>query len=354
MFAAGLQLGSPELKNVDSLQAIILELFVESVSAPQKEVFKDNKIIENDLLKLSYDLDLLRYYLTFGSFPWWSSYLDQQSLEKILTRMLTIQPKTLAVMLQNVGKQQYSRKLLIKTFNEEILLSIVNLLEPDETEFISDYIAEAKEINTRDSKLKVQSQDLIEAVWEFVFEYLLVDRGSMFNQQMFLESNVRNLANRFNTNYTDMLGFLVQSIRDRHQASGRHISLIQDLNKLYNLLIKDEESGFSNINEKTIDYKVPELTEAKGLRDVLYYWLKMGHFPWWAGKFAKLGASKLLEQLIRESPTDALLFFKFSGTSLNSQRRMLNQIPATILFKLFRNLPHGNKAVRYTENIIKR
>ena len=78
----------------------------------------------------------------------------------------------------------------------------------------------------------------------------------------------------------------------------------------------------------------------------------MGHFPWWAGKFANLGASKLLEQLIRESPTDALLFFKFSGTSLTSQRRMLNQIPATILFKLFRNLPHGNKAVRYTENII--
>jgi hypothetical protein len=352
LFAAGLKIESPELKNIDSLQSIILELFVESVSVPQKEALVNNEIIKKDLFKLSYDLDLLRYYLTFGSFPWWSSYLDQQSLEKILTEMLTIQPKTMAVMLHNVGKQQYSRKLLIKTFSEEILLSIVNLLEPDQTEFISDYIAEAKEINKRDSKLKVQSQDLTEAVWEFVFEYLLVDRGSMFNQQMFLESNIRNLANRFNTNYTDILVFLVQSIRGRHQASGRHISLIQDLNKLYNLLIKDPKSSFLNLDEKTIDYKVPELAEAKGLRDVLYYWLKMGHFPWWAGKFAKLGASKLLEQLIRESPTDALLFFKFSGKSLTSQRRMLNQIPATILFKLFRNLPHGNKAVRYTENII--
>lgn len=352
LFAAGLKSGAPDLRNIDSLQTIILELFVEMESVADRETFRDEKVIEKDLLKLSRELDLLRYYLTFGSFPWWSSYPDQQSLEKILTGMINTQPKTMAVMLRNIGQQQYSRKLLVRNFSEEILLSVITLLEPEQVEFISDYITEAKDTNNRSSKLRVQSQDLLESVWEFVLEYLLVDRGSEFNRQMFLESNIRNLANRFNVDYTEMLVFLVQNVGVRHQASTRHISLIRDLSALYNIRIKEVESESLNKNEKRTDSRIPELAEAKGLRDILYYWLKFGHFPWWAGKFAKSGASQLLEQLTRESPADALLFFKYSGQSLSGRRRMLNQISTAILFKLFRNLTDGNKAVRYTESVI--
>lgn len=352
LFAAGLKSGSSELRNIDSLQSIILELFVEVESVPEREAFRDKKATEKDLLKLSRDLDLLRYYLTFGSFPWWSSYPDQQSLDMILSGMLNTQPKTMAVLLRNIGQQQYSRKLLVRTFSEEILLSIVTLLEPEQVEFISDYITEAKDTNNRNSKLSIQSKDLQEAVWEFVLEYLLVDRGSEFNRQMFLESNIRNLANRFNVNYAEILVFLVQSIGVRHQASARHISLIRDLNALYTIRIKETESPILTNNEKPTSSRIPELAEAKGLRDGLYYWLKFGHFPWWTVKFANLGASQLLEQLLRESPADALLFFKFSGHSLTGRRRMLNQIPTAILFKLFRNLADGNKAVRYTESVI--
>ncbi len=352
LFAAGLKSGSPELRNIDSLHTIILELFEELKSVPQIEALREEKNIEKDLIKLSRDLDLLRYYLTFGSFPWWSSYPDQQSLDMILSGMINTQPKTIVLLLRNVGQQQYSRKLLVRSFSEEILLSVISVLEPEQVEFISDYIAEAKDTNNRNSKLSVQSKDLQEAVWEFVLEYLLVDRGSEFNRQMFLESNIRNLANRFNVNYADILTFLVQSIGVRHQASARHISLIRDLNTLYTIRIKEAESIILNNNEGRAGSRIPELADAKGLRDVLYYWLKFGHFPWWAGKFAKLGAAQLLEQLIRESPADALLFFKFSGQSLTGRRRMLNQIPAAILFKLFRNLADGNKALRYTESVV--
>ncbi|MDP3468470.1 MAG: contractile injection system tape measure protein [Daejeonella sp.] len=350
LFAAGLKSTSYELRNTDSLQSIILELFVDDEPAAEIESLKPEKGTEKKLPKLSRDLDLIRYFLTFGSFPWWSSYPDQQSLNLLLTGMIHNQPKTMALIFRNIGQQQFSRKLIVRTFSEEILISIVNLLEPGHVEFVSDYIAEAKDINKRDSKLKVQGQDLAEAVWEFVLEYLLVDRGSEFNRQMFLENNIRNLANRFNVNYSDILTFLVQSIGQKHHGSARHISLIRDLSALFSIREKELISKFPGNGAIEINTRIPELIQSKNLQNVLYYWLKFGHFPWWAGKFAQSSASELLEQLIVESPADALLFFKFSGQSSIGRRRILNQVSNAILIKLFRGLKDGNKAIRYMDS----
>ncbi len=352
MFAAGLKSGSSELRNIDSLQSIVLELFLEAEPLSPKDPFKAEKTNEKDPLKLSGDLDQLRYYLTFGSFPWWSSYPDKQALDRILIDFLNFQPKTIALLLRNIGQQQYTRKLLVKSFSEEILLSVISVLEPDQVEFISDYIAEAKDLNKQESKLKVQGQDLAEAVWEFVLAYLLADRGSEFNRQRFLESNILNLANRFNVSYSDILVFLVQSIGVRHHASTRHISLIRDLSALYTIRVQETNAGLIDVDDTAINALLPEIIESKGLRDVLYYWLKLGHFPWWGAKYSESGPSGLLEQLIRESIAEALLFFKFSGQSLSGRRRMLNQISIPILFKLFRNLTEGNKALRYAESVL--
>jgi len=352
LFAAGLNLDSAELKNIDSLQAIIFELYVDEEplieKVPVKKDFGSKKKVEN----LSQDLDLLRYYLSFGSFPWWSSYPDQESLTILFSSLLRMQPKTMILFIRNIGQQSYSRKLLVNTFNEELLLLVVNILEPDQSEFISDYISETRNINNRNTLLKIQSDDFNVSIWEFVLEYLLVDRGSEFNRQIFLESNIRKLSNRYNINYVDLLVFLVQSIGVRHQSSVRHVSLIRDLSSLFILFEKEKLSTVSIENEQKINYGQNDLVQSNGLKNVLYYWLKYGYFPWWAGKFAESTATLLLEKLFMEAPSDALLFFKFSGQSSDRQRRILNQVSSEILYKLFRKLKDGNLAVRYTKAII--
>ena len=353
LFAAGLQSGSPELRNTDSLQSIILELSIDVETNPDRNVFIANRNVENDLPELSDNLELLRYYLTFGSFPWWSAYSDQQSLELMLVSMLNTKPKTMAILLRNIGQKQYSRRLIVKRFNEEILLSIVKILEPEQVEFIADYITEAKENNKRDSKIKVQNLELAEAIWEFVLEYLLVDRGSDFNRQMFLESNIRNLANHFNVNFSDILVFLIKNIGVRHYASNRHVSLIRDLSAFYKIHIEKSETILSIGNLNEIKPQVPDIIGSKSLRDILYYWLKLGHYPWWtAEKYSNSAISQLIEQLFRESPAEAIVFIKFAGQSLGTRTRILNQVSNPLLFKIFRLLPDGNKAIRYIERII--
>jgi hypothetical protein len=353
LFAAGLQSGSPELRNIDSLQSIILELSIDLETKPDRKVIIANRNVGNDLPELSDNLELLRYYLTFGSFPWWSVYSDQQSLEQTLINMLNSKPKTMAFFLRNVGQKQYSRRLIVKRFNEEILLAIVKILEPEQFEFIADYITEAKENNKKDSIIKVQNLELAEAIWEFVLEYLLVDRGSDFNRQMFLESNIRNLANRFNINFTEILVFLVQNIGVRHYSSNRHISLIQDLNALYKIRVEISEKTLIAKNLNEVKQQDPDIIESKSLRDILYYWLRLGHYPWWtAEKYSNSDISQLIEQLFRESPAEAIVFIKFAGQSLATRTRILNQVSNPLLFKIFRVLPEGNKTFRYIERII--
>jgi hypothetical protein len=52
--------------------------------------------------------------------------------------MLNTKPKTMAVLLRNIGQKQYSRRLIVKSFNEEVLLAIIKILEPEQVEFIAD------------------------------------------------------------------------------------------------------------------------------------------------------------------------------------------------------------------------
>jgi hypothetical protein len=180
-----------------------------------------------------------------------------------------------------------------------------------------------------------------------------VDRGSDFNRQMFLESNIRNLANRFNVNFSELLVFLVQNIGVRHYASNRHISLIRDLTALYEIRVEKSEKTLSIEILNKIKQQAPEIIESKSLRDILYYWLKLGHYPWWAAeKYSNSAISQLIEQLFRESPAEAIVFIKFAGQSLGTRTRILNQVSNTLLFKIFRLLPDGNKAVRYIDRII--
>ena len=352
LFAAGLKSNDRELRNIDSLHSIILELFTEVDPSQEKKTKLSKDKLENKLPELSNNLELIRYYLIFGSFPWWSNYSDQKSLDMLIISMLDTKPKTMAILLRSIGQKQYSRRLIVKRFKEEILFSILKIIEPQQVEFITDYIIEAKENNNRDSKIKVQSLELTEAIWEFVLEYLLVDRGSEFNRQMFLESNIRNLANRFNISFADLLVFLVQSIGIRHHHSTRHISLIRDLSKLYKIQDKALASTFSSENTNELNLQIPQRIESKNLRDLLYYWLKLGHYPWWASeKYSNTSISVLIEQLFKESPTETVIFLKFAGQSLIARTRILNQVSKLLMIKLFRNLPDGNKAFRYSEKI---
>ncbi len=352
LFATSIVPGSSNLKNVDSIQTIILEIAVEKGTRISQRSALDD-ILEIPVETPESGIDLLRYYLTFGSFPWWSINVAETELQTLTSVLMRKYPRTLESLIRSVGQREYSRKLIVKTFKEDALKDILKTIEPENAEFIIDYVQEVKATHSKMSVLKILTESLHEAIWEFIFEYLLVDRGSEFNRQVFLESNIKKLAGRYNLNFKDLLVFMVNNIAVTHSNSSRHLNLFQGLTSLYNQNI--ESSGLQHEIEgaqEPSDAASSRTVEKINLLDVLYFWIRNGHKPWWAGQYANISPSALLEQLIREAPLEAIIFLKHSGLQVKMRKRLVYQIPFQTIIKLFQLLPGGTDIVRYSANLL--
>ena len=70
------------------------------------------------------------------------------------------------------------------------------------------------------------------AVWEFTLGYLLVERGSRFNQKMFLVSVIRQMAAHENVSARAMYDVIVSSILSQNISNSYHrqtLALLKDL-----------------------------------------------------------------------------------------------------------------------------
>jgi hypothetical protein len=338
LFASAIDVASWELKNVDSIQAIILEIAVESDFRPDNDLAIEQVVDSSPEIAQS-RLDLLRYYLSFGSFPWWSVDTDEEDLQQQISVLLSEYPKTLESLIYSVGQREYSRKLMVKTFKEDILKRMLIAIEPENAEFISDYIQEVKITHTKTSLLKTQTESLREALWEFVLEYLLVDRGSEFNRQVFLESNVSKLASRYNIGFKELVIFMVNNIAVAHSRSSRHLNLFQDLTNLYHQKAWEREDLQGKPGSERIDIEQGLARSGVRLLDVLYFWIKLGYKPWWADQYAATSPQSLLEELIKDAPEDAILFLKHAGLQAGMRKRLIYQVPFPTLNKLFGLFP---------------
>ena len=147
-----------------------------------------------------------------------------------------------------------------------MLIDIVEIIEPSNSEFIQGFVRGACENQGKVpyEKIKVSSPTYKEslrisrsAVWEFTLGYLLVERGSRFNQKMFLVSVIRQMAAHENVSARAMYDVIVSSILSQNISNSYHrqtLALLKDLggefkgvalglagSKSTNLRAKDQE-----------------------------------------------------------------------------------------------------------------
>ena len=358
LFALSLVAGANYLKNVDSLQSIVLEIALEN-GTKIKGTSPLEKMLEIPIETSDSGIDLLRYFLTFGSLPWWSINVNEDELEVLMSVMIKKYPKTVESLIRSVGQRQYSRRLIATTFKENTLKDILKSIEPENAEFIIDFVQETRITHTKNAVFKTQGSELNKALWEFILEYLLIDRGSEFNRQSFLESNIRQLVNRFNLNYQDLLVFMVNNMAVAHHSSSRHSGLFQGLSSLYTIHTKNKKpddlmSGdLVNYTEEIFaDTESNRTIKKTNLLNVLYFWIRRGHKPWWAGHYMNISPILMLEELIIDSPSEALVFLKHAGIQINTRKRLVYQVPFPTLINLFRLLPLSGEIIRHTLDLL--
>jgi hypothetical protein len=297
------------------------------------------------------NIELIRYYLVFGSLPWWSEPYSEGSLVNILLDLIKVVPKAFSKLIKAVGQNEEVRERITTVFDDEVITAIIKLLEPADATFIINYVAEVQVIHTKKPVVYTDGKDFKKAVWKFIFDFLLIERGSVFNERMFLESNIRKLANIYSVQYADMLLYLVQSIGQVHQASVEHAPLFQLLAGLLND-INQQITDFVETKNNAGLSAYAETSRIVVLKDVLLHWLTYGSIPWWGSKYFEQGPAAMFQTLFTTAPAEAFLLLKYAGTIPNIRKRVIYQLPQQLIINLLGKQPGGTSAIKLYQYLL--
>lgn len=102
-------------------------------------------------------------------------------------------------------------RAVVKKLSVVRLDTLIQVIEPEEYRYIQIYIKGARKVHPPSATL-ITDQKLQQTIYEVVLTYLLVDRGTRFNQKAFLRYQLVGLGRTMGVGYLDMLGLLRESL----------------------------------------------------------------------------------------------------------------------------------------------
>jgi hypothetical protein len=331
------------------LSKIIKELFSEQVSYHSDDIFNitTENLIKQHPENASTKENLIRHYLNFGTLPPGANHHDAKQLNGILSELIQNSPETVRQLILDAENKETAIQYIISAFEIPVIDSIIKVVEPAQAEFIIHYMEYVQAAQFKKPVVSTDNKSFTLSVRQFVLTYLLIDRGSVFNDRMFLESNIRQMAHQYNLHYEKLLVFLIRSIGEEYQSTKEPLVLL-----LTGLLHthKEPANGEDVLSEIKLQGRVKEISEHtipgnKTISDILRFWIENGHFPWWAKDYTGKLPEAIWADTISKYPEEALSLIQYAGTGYAMKQRVAYQLPLGTIQAVFNLLPEGRKSV---------
>ncbi len=236
-------------------------------------------------------------------------------------------PRQLEFVIREYGKKSNVRKKLACQLSERIQLSIIQLLAPNESLYISDvfrlsdiYLCTLKNREKATGSQVLQKSTVNSRLTEFTLTYLLVERGSRFNKRSYLRSLLRQMSSRHNLNYLSLL----KSMRELLDSSTINSDIKDELRQILGEEVDDGKQQVKNNLRKSCT-KNDRLTLNRHSSDTSGYWL---YARLW--KMVLKSANKadrfsyLVNLLDKRHPILLVRFFRELQLDRSSQSRLLS------------------------------
>ena len=247
-------------------------------------------------------LEVIEFFLLTGILPWWADTEKYADPLKITDELLLNKKYAFRELLYRIGTNETVRKRLAWQLPETYIRSVIKILEPDKAAFIFDYHYEVTALQEDQQLVQSETKEFEKAVWLFVLDYLLVDRGSIFEERSFVKSSIYKMAMFFNAQYEDLLiAFYkaVQLVSPALKKSGGLGLLIEYVYNDHFLQHHDQESmGVEPVNEPDSE----EVLLLRKLKSVKYY-LAHGSLPFESTFATKEAVAGWLNELVERSPS---------------------------------------------------
>lgn len=174
---------------------------------------------------------LLEHYLLTGTLPWWAQSSEGALLDEYMIRLMTDTPGRFSQMIINISQTDYVLRRIVYHFSRHTLERLMNLLEPDQAEFIYGYIANVLMLQQQRPAVKATQEEFEKMVWLFVLTYLVTDNSGQFNRKTFIRRNLEQLAHHFNIGYVRLLYTFRQALifYKKEIPAGSLAALIREL-----------------------------------------------------------------------------------------------------------------------------
>jgi len=342
----------------EHLEQDITRIFIESFQKALHEITGDisvahtsETVIETKKDSSDRHLEVIEFFLLTGILPWWADTEKYADPLTITDELILKKKYAFRELLYRIGTSEIVRKRLAWQFPETHIRSVIKILEPDKAAFIFQYHDEVTALQEDQQLVQSETKEFEKSVWLFVLDYLLVDRGSIFEERSFVKSSIYKMAMFFNVQYEDLLiAFYraVQLVPPALKKSGGLGLLIEYVYNDHFLQHHDEESIRPEpVNEAASE----EVLLLRKLKTVQYY-LAHGSFPFESAFTTKESVAGWLNELVEKSPSFfAKVLTEWVQNKPVQQQRLFQLLDVSLLKKISLALAAGSATIinRYFE-----
>ncbi|MES2004844.1 MAG: contractile injection system tape measure protein [Bacteroidota bacterium] len=219
--------------------------------------------------------ELLTYFLVYGTMPWWIHASAGFDINTIVSELFGQNDALLRLILLDTGRYEYVRKRMVSQFNEESIRQMISVLEPDEASFIFGYHESVVRTQQEQQVVKTEQVLFEKAVWLFILNFILDERGGEFNRRIFAKSILMQMAAHFNIGYTELLHLFYQSLYSSGLPDSRHHLLAKTITEL----TIEETVSDAGLPEELPGISTPPVDLLAEKMRLLVYYLSFGYLP---------------------------------------------------------------------------
>ncbi|GGB79171.1 hypothetical protein GCM10007424_19160 [Flavobacterium suaedae] len=192
-------------------------------------------------------LQLIENYLLYGFIPWTYKSASGSLNEMLKEQLVNNEAETIALIKRLGIRHNNVRKRIAWQVSEENIKLIVKGLEPSNYTHITDFNQELITVQQKKPIIKTDLREFKKHLWYWVLNYLLSEKGSVFNRLAFAKSNLIQMAAHYNVSYAELLGLIEEAITI---IAAKHAALKPEFITNLQALIKENTSGKSQQKDK--------------------------------------------------------------------------------------------------------
>lgn len=159
-------------------------------------------------------LEILAAFLQSGLMPW--NHQDAfGSVNKMVHYQLKNNRQSFIEMIREVGRlHENVRKRIAWQLTDPNITKIIEGLEPNDHKRVIDFSNELCGLQAGRNLVPASATEFKKDIWFWALNYLLHERGTVFNKISFMKSSIRQMANHYNISYEELLDMIEAAVEE--------------------------------------------------------------------------------------------------------------------------------------------